>query len=69
MDREESQPRWYKNAIRKLLLCKLTFLLCKKTISKFEASLVYKVNSRTARAIQKNSVLKKKLGLIIYIKL
>ena len=27
-------------------------------ISEFEASLVYKVNSRTARAIQRNSVLK-----------
>jgi hypothetical protein len=28
-------------------------------ISEFEASLVYKVSSRTARAIQRNSVLKK----------
>jgi hypothetical protein len=28
-------------------------------ISKFEASLVYKVSSRTARAIQRNPVLKK----------
>jgi hypothetical protein len=29
-------------------------------ISEFEASLVYKVSSRTARAIQRNPVLKKK---------
>jgi hypothetical protein len=28
-------------------------------ISEFEASLVYRVSSRTARAIQRNSVLKK----------
>jgi hypothetical protein len=31
-----------------------------RRISEFEASLVYKVNSRTARAIQRNPVLKKK---------
>jgi hypothetical protein len=30
-----------------------------KWISEFKASLVYKVSSRTARAIQKNPVLKK----------
>jgi hypothetical protein len=30
-----------------------------RQISKFEASLVYKVNARTARAIQRNPVLKK----------
>ena len=30
-----------------------------KQISEFEASLVYKVSSRTARAIQRNPVLKK----------
>jgi hypothetical protein len=30
-----------------------------RRISEFEASLVYKVSSRTARAIQKNPVLKK----------
>jgi hypothetical protein len=30
-----------------------------RQISEFEASLVYKVSSRTARAIQKNPVLKK----------
>jgi hypothetical protein len=29
-----------------------------RRISEFEASLVYKVNSRTARAIQRNPVLK-----------
>jgi hypothetical protein len=29
-----------------------------RQISEFEASLVYKVSSRTARAIQRNSVLK-----------
>jgi hypothetical protein len=32
----------------------------KQWISEFEASLVYKVSSRTARAIQRNSVLKNK---------
>jgi hypothetical protein len=31
-----------------------------RQISEFEASLVYKVSSRTARAIQRNPVLKKK---------
>jgi hypothetical protein len=31
-----------------------------RRISEFEASLVYKVSSRTARAIKKNPVLKKK---------
>jgi predicted Rdx family selenoprotein len=31
-----------------------------RQISEFEASLVYKVNSRTARAIQRNPVLRKK---------
>jgi hypothetical protein len=31
-----------------------------RQISGFEASLVYKVSSRTARAIQRNSVSKKK---------
>jgi hypothetical protein len=31
-----------------------------RLISEFESSLVYKVNSRTARAIQRNPVLKKK---------
>ena len=31
----------------------------------FEASLVYKVSSRTARATQRNPVLKKKLRTII----
>jgi hypothetical protein len=31
-----------------------------QTISEFEASLVYKVSSRTARAIQRNPVLKSK---------
>jgi hypothetical protein len=31
-----------------------------RRISKFEASLVYKVSSRTARAIQRNPVLKNK---------
>jgi hypothetical protein len=31
-----------------------------RRISEFEASLVYKVSSRTARAIQRNPVLKKK---------
>jgi hypothetical protein len=31
-----------------------------RQISEFEASLVYKVSSRTARAIQKNPVLKEK---------
>jgi hypothetical protein len=31
-----------------------------RRISEFEASLVYKVSSRTARAIQKNPVSKKK---------
>jgi hypothetical protein len=31
-----------------------------RRISKFEASLVYKVSSRTARAIQRNPVSKKK---------
>jgi hypothetical protein len=31
-----------------------------KQISEFEASLVYRVSSRTARAIQRNPVLKKK---------
>jgi hypothetical protein len=31
-----------------------------RQISEFEASLVYKVSSRTARDIQKNPVLKKK---------
>jgi hypothetical protein len=31
-----------------------------RQISEFEASLVYKVSSRTARATQKNPVLKKK---------
>jgi hypothetical protein len=30
-----------------------------RQISKFEASLVYKVSARTARAIQRNPVLKK----------
>jgi hypothetical protein len=30
-----------------------------RRISEFEASLVYKVSSRTARAIQRNPVLKK----------
>ena len=30
-----------------------------REISEFEASLVYKVSSRTARAIQRNPVLKK----------
>jgi hypothetical protein len=30
-----------------------------RRISEFEASLVYRVSSRTARAIQKNPVLKK----------
>jgi hypothetical protein len=35
--------------------------------SEFEASLVYKVSSRTARAIQKNPVLKKILSLSPYI--
>jgi hypothetical protein len=30
-----------------------------RQISEFEASLVYKVSSRTARAIQRNPVLKK----------
>jgi hypothetical protein len=30
-----------------------------RRISEFEASLVYRVSSRTARAIQRNSVLKK----------
>jgi hypothetical protein len=30
-----------------------------RQISKFEASLVYRVNSRTARATQRNPVLKK----------
>jgi hypothetical protein len=32
-----------------------------RQISEFEASLVYKVSSRTARAIQRNPVSKKKL--------
>jgi hypothetical protein len=31
-----------------------------RQISEFEASLVYRVNSRTARAIQRNPVLEKK---------
>jgi hypothetical protein len=31
-----------------------------RQISEFEASLVYRVSSRTARAIQRNPVLKKK---------
>jgi hypothetical protein len=31
-----------------------------RRISEFEASLVYKVSSRTARAIQRNPVFKKK---------
>jgi hypothetical protein len=31
-------------------------------ISEFEVSLVYKVSSRTDRAIQRNPVLKKKMG-------
>jgi hypothetical protein len=31
-----------------------------RRISEFEASLVYRVNSRTARAIQKNPISKKK---------
>jgi hypothetical protein len=31
-----------------------------KWTSEFEASLIYKVSSRTARAIQRNSVLEKK---------
>jgi hypothetical protein len=34
-----------------------------KWISKFEASLVYRVSSRTARAIQRNPVLEKSLEL------
>jgi hypothetical protein len=34
-----------------------------RQISEFEASLVYKVSSRTARAIQRNPVLKNKTKL------
>jgi hypothetical protein len=44
-----------------------------RQISEFEASLVYKVSSRTARAIQRNPVLKnqkqnkkKKRGVCVY---
>jgi hypothetical protein len=35
-----------------------------RRISEFEASLVYKVSSRTARAIQKNPVSKKQKTLV-----
>jgi hypothetical protein len=35
-------------------------------ISEFEASLVYRVSSRTARAIQRNSVLEKKIICIAF---
>jgi hypothetical protein len=38
-----------------------------KQISEFKASLVYKVSSRIARAIQRNSVLKKRNEFIKYI--
>jgi hypothetical protein len=36
-----------------------------RQISEFEASLVYKVSSRTARAIQRNPVLEKKNAIEI----
>jgi hypothetical protein len=36
-----------------------------RRISEFEASLVYRVSSRTARATQRNPVLKKKKKIII----
>jgi hypothetical protein len=38
-----------------------------RQISEFEASLVYKVSSRTARAIQRNPVLKNKQKMYISI--
>jgi hypothetical protein len=38
-----------------------------RRISEFEVSLVYSVCSRTARAIQRNPVSKKKKKVIIYI--
>ena len=38
-----------------------------RRMSEFEASLVYKVISRTARAIQRNPVLKKKNLLLGYL--
>jgi hypothetical protein len=37
-----------------------------RQISEFEASLVYRVNSRTARAIQRNPILKNQKIIIIY---
>lgn len=48
-----SQPMWHTHAF--------PALRCRgRLISEFNASLVYRVNSRTGRAMQRNPVLKKK---------
>jgi hypothetical protein len=57
--------------VSRLLLCEPQTLALGRQISKFEASLFYKVSSRTARATQRNPVSKnqkeKKKKKYIYI--